>query len=71
MLEECGWNVKCMLPLTSIACISTRGTSREAECGEAREDAKGGDSSMNVEDGSSVVADTVFHLHRNLGPGLP
>jgi len=28
MLEECGWNVKCLLPLTSMACISTRGTSR-------------------------------------------
>ena len=28
VLEECEWNVKCMLPLTSIACISTRGTSR-------------------------------------------
>ena len=27
MLEECGWNVKCLLPLTSITCISTRGTS--------------------------------------------
>ncbi len=28
MLEEGGWNVKCLLPLTSMACISTRGTSR-------------------------------------------
>ena len=28
MLEERGWNVKCLLPLTSMACISTRGTSR-------------------------------------------
>ena len=28
VLEECGWNVKCMLLLTSIAYISTRGSSR-------------------------------------------
>jgi len=26
MLEERGWNVKCLLPLTSIACTSTSGT---------------------------------------------
>ena len=29
-----------------------------------------GDSSMNVEDVSSVVVDMAFHLHRGLGPGL-
>jgi len=45
-------------------------SSREAECGGAREDAKGGDLSMNVEEVSSVVVDTAFHLHRDLGPGL-
>ena len=28
MLEERGWNVKCLLPLTSMACTSTKGTSR-------------------------------------------
>ena len=29
MLEEPGWNIKCLLPLTSMACILTReGTSR-------------------------------------------
>jgi hypothetical protein len=29
-----------------------------------REDAKGGDSSMNVEEISYIVVDTAFHLHR-------
>jgi len=28
------------------------------------------DSSMNVEEVSSVEVDTAFHLHRDLGPGL-
>jgi len=36
----------------------------------SREDAKGGDSSMNVEEVSSIVVDTAFHLHRDPGPGL-
>ena len=36
----------------------------------AREDAKGEDASMNVEEVSSVAVDTAFHLHRDLGPGL-
>jgi len=31
---------------------------------------EGGNSSMNVEDVSSVAVDTAFHLHRDLGPGL-
>jgi len=44
-------------------------TSRELESGGG-EHAKGGDSSMNVEEVSSVVVDTAFHLHRDLGPGL-
>ena len=35
----------------------------------SREGAKG-DSSMNVEEVSSVVVDTAFHHHRDLGPGL-
>ena len=36
----------------------------------SREDAKGGDSSMNVEEVSSVAVDTAFHLHWDLGPEL-
>ena len=31
---------------------------------------EGRDSSMNVEEVSSVAMDTAFHLHRDLGPGL-
>ena len=36
----------------------------------SREGAKGGDSSMNVEEISSVAVDTAFHLRLDLGPGL-
>jgi hypothetical protein len=50
------------------------GTRRGDRWGEnlmrRREDAKGGGSSMNVEEGSSVVVDTAFHLHRDIEPGL-
>ena len=70
----CGWNVKCLLPLTSMACISTRDfassrlrVSQNVGGTRRREEV---DSSMNVEEVSSVVVDTAFHLHRGLGPGL-
>ncbi len=37
----------------------------------SREGAKGDDLSMNVEEVYSVVVDTAFHPHQDLGPGLP